>query len=59
LSGKLKSVDEFDDSFDILELFPAKYHQINLEYKKEYLESIGVEKDQRMYRWGKDPIEFT
>jgi hypothetical protein len=57
LEGKLKSIDEEDESFDIIELLPAKYHQINLEYKRQFLESIGVEKDQKMYRWGKDPIE--
>ncbi len=57
ISGKLKRIDEDDESFDIIEIYPAKYHHINLEYKKEYLENIGVEKDQKMYRWGKDPIE--
>lgn len=57
IAGNLKKIDEADEKFDIIELFPPKYHQINLEYKREYLESIGVQKDQKMYNWGQPPIE--
>lgn len=57
VSGKLKIIDQNDEFFDIIELYPPKYHFVNLEYKREFLESISVPKDHKMHSWGKNPIE--
>jgi len=57
ISGKFdKSIIEKDE-YDIIEIFPAKYHTIRLDYKSEYLESISVPKDHKMYSWGTPPID--